>query len=381
MKVQVKKYDPSERPNLSTECTITLKDGPRVRRIAKHLVVLDQHTGLYHHDTITIKSYKRTKDVSTLIQERSIALDGDETKTIIDYISSIRESTIPLKTGAYHLMPSYKPAETEALVRLLDAGNSASVDALAVVLQQAVQRPELLRSVLERVAEQGDVFLAQAATVINLFVYKKAVSDLERLIGDDNAKEVDFQRLLAENPWLFGSEYTQLLSNRHLTRDEQQDFLFVRTTDGYIEVVEIKTPLGSDPLFAYDRSHDTYYAKADLSKVLAQVENYLEKIDRRRDSILSDDGLDANKVRAKIFIGRDGDENQVRALRRLNGDRHRVEVVTFDGLLRIARRVLSYLETAVGPAEVETGQGERASDKDRHGEAGHTTASVHHGDS
>lgn len=44
------------------------------------------------------------------------------------------------------------------------------------------------------------------------------------------------------------------------------------------------------------------------------------------------------------MIGRDGDGPQVRALRRLNGHLHGIEVITFDGLLRIARWVLSYLE-------------------------------------
>ncbi len=47
---------------------------------------------------------------------------------------------------------------------------------------------------------------------------------------------------------MFGSEYSELLDRRRITRDEQADFLLRRTTDGYIELIEIKTPLRGQPL-------------------------------------------------------------------------------------------------------------------------------------
>ena len=363
MKVRVKKYSQSEKPNLSTASTIVLKDGPRVRRVAKHLVVLDEHTGAYHHDSLNIKTYQLTRNACTLQQERSVTLEGDEVRHLADFISSTCRSTTPKKTGEYVLIPTSKLAEADALAKLRDSDDATRVDAFAILLRQSVEHPDLLRSVLERVAQHGDVFLAQAATALNLLAYQKTVANLEQLIQDEGSKEADFQRLLSKNSWLFGSEYNRLLPNRYLTRDEQQDFILARTADGYIEVVEIKTPLNHEPLFAYDRSHNTYYAKAELSKVLAQVENYLEKLDWRRDAILADDGLDANKVRAKIIIGRDGDEHQRQALRRLNGDRHRVEIITFDGLLRIANSVLSFFESGTAPIEADTVQAAQSSDQ------------------
>jgi hypothetical protein len=72
-------------------------------------------------------------------------------------------------------------------------------------------------------------------------------------------------------------------------------------------------------------------------------------LDADRYAIKARDGEDPLKIRAKVIIGRDGDENQKRALRRLNGHLHRIEILTFDQLLRIARNVLSYLESAVRP--------------------------------
>lgn len=88
---------------------------------------------------------------------------------------------------------------------------------------------------------------------------------------------------------------------------------------------------------------------AELSKVIGQVEKYLEKLDAARNSILANDHEDTAKVRAKVIIGRDGDEHQRQALRRFNGHLHRIEILTFDQLPRIARRVLQYLENAMNP--------------------------------
>jgi hypothetical protein len=59
MKIHVTKHDHSSRPNLDNSKTTVLKDGPKVRKVAKHNVVLDEHTGEFHHDAVTIKAYNQ----------------------------------------------------------------------------------------------------------------------------------------------------------------------------------------------------------------------------------------------------------------------------------------------------------------------------------
>ena len=164
------------------------------------------------------------------------------------------------------------------------------------------------------------------------------------MITTPAVREEKFQAHLTKHPWMFGSEYSELLDRRRWTRDENQDFVVRRTTDNYIELIEIKTPLDGASLFNHDKSHDSYYPAADLSKVLGQVERYLEKLDAERNSIFKNDGEDTNKIRAKIVIGRDGEQEQTKALRRHNGHLHRIEIITFDQLLRIARTVIRYLQ-------------------------------------
>jgi len=145
---------------------------------------------------------------------------------------------------------------------------------------------------------------------------------------------------------MFGSEYSELLDRRRWTRDDQQDFMLRRTGDGYLEVIEIKTPLSGKPLFRNDPSHDTLCPGPELSAVLGQALSYIEEIDRDRDRIRVSDEEDTNKIRGRIIIGRDIDAEQVAALRRLNGHLHRVEIMTFDQLVRIAKQVVGYLTTS-----------------------------------
>jgi hypothetical protein len=203
----------------------------------------------------------------------------------------------------------------------------------------------------EQAAHNPHLF-AEAAAAINLARYTKAMETLEVLIKK-SASETEFQKLLKQNPWMFGSEYSELLERRKITRDEQAEFLLRRTTDNYIEIIEIKTPLAGKTLFQHDPSHDSYYARSELSQVIGQVQKYLEEADRTRDHIAQRDSTDPLKIRAKVIIGRDGDDKQRQALRTYNAYLHRIEVMTFDHLQLVAARVVEYLKKLVPRAALD----------------------------
>jgi hypothetical protein len=191
-----------------------------------------------------------------------------------------------------------------------------------------------------KVFETGEESVRQTVAVAaRLAEYRRIRQELAGMI-EEGSRESALQSLLAANPWLFGSEYSELLKRRSWTRDDRLDFMLRRTTDDYLEVIEIKTPF-REPILKYDASHDSYAPASALSLALGQVIRYVEEIERDRDSILAKDNLDTLKVRARLIIGRDGDPPMMAALKNLNGHLHRVEIITFDQLLRIADRVLS----------------------------------------
>jgi hypothetical protein len=178
----------------------------------------------------------------------------------------------------------------------------------------------------------------QARAVIQKIL---AIEKLEELIQADS-EEGEIQKHLKENPWIFGSEYAQLLDRRIWVRDQQKDFMLKRTADDFLEMIEIKRPQNSKLLFAEDNSHSTFYPGSELSKAIGQVINYLEALDADRHRILSVDQEDVNKISAKLIIGRDGNKDQRKALRNLNSHLHRIEILTYDQLLRIAKRFIEF---------------------------------------
>lgn len=345
-------------PDLEQVRSVMLKDGPRVWKQARHTVVRNRHTGAIHHDALVIETTRRIKGILARDKTHTLSLsseDGDEIQKLIDFLLAVRSGALSKTTSQYVVVTApAKGTNAQALRKLVtDVSAAGKIDVLSQVLHLASQDPEVFQALLDRASKDATLF-SEAAAALNLASYKSAVDLLEQMVAaSPELPEREFQTFLTRHPWMFGSEYSELLERRNWNRDEKTDFVVRRTTDGYIEVIEIKTTLGDTALFNYDGSHDSFYAGADLSKSVGQVEKYIESLDCDRMRILALDQEDTNKIRSKIIIGRDGDSNQQKALRRFNGHLHRIEVSTFDQLVRIAKQVLRYLEHAASPADSE----------------------------
>ena len=349
--------DQDKFPDLSQIQKAVLKNTSRVRKVVSHTVIKDRNTHQVHHDAITIKTWRKGKSESKIDYDHSVSLtsDGeDEIQKLINFLLTVRNGATKEGSGSYVVVSTSSVPDSSALQKLLNSVSAeGKADAFAAVVQAATNDIDVFEALIKRASQDPYVF-AEAGAALNLAAFKSAVIELRALIANTEAGEGMFQKHLQKFPWMFGSEYSELLDRRRWTRDENQDFVVRRTADGYIELIEIKTPLGNTPLFNHDKSHDSYYPAAELSKVLGQVQKYIGKLDASRDSILANDREDTNKIRAKIVIGRDGDESQRAALRTLNGHLHRIEVITFDQLLKIAESVISYLESSLRPVEIES---------------------------
>jgi len=358
--VLVKIRQTSSNPNVGEVRQTLLKKGPQAYKVATLFEIKNRETGEFHHFSLRIDHIKKTKK------------EGWEAKPVQ---SATLDGSKPVEEGS-------KIDEIEALFRFLHASvevpagsenadihvmRGEDVQSLSSMLQSVPALPtdeklELIRSLLTEIGtsegstksfvdvlEDADIGVVKHFAAASRFLeYRKAYVELEEMINAENTPEKAFQKHLEKNPWMFGSEYSKLLKRRDWVRDESLDFMLRRTIDGYLEVVEIKKSKTS-ALFNYDRSHDSYYPSVDLSSVLGQCFKYLESLERERDRILIKDRDDALKIRARVIIGRDGDENARSALRNLNDHLHSMEVITYDQLLRIARRVLEvfYDEKAV----------------------------------
>lgn len=333
---------------------LVLKNGPRSFKVATHWMIVDRHTGELHHHAVKIETYQRTRGGWLVLDERSITLDdsdGDELSQLATFLGTILSVSIPSDAGRYLVVPlSDDSVSNESIRRLLDAissGGKAAV--LAESLAMAKGNPDVLRELARSSVDDPEASRIAVAT-LNMARFSAGLRELQRLV-DSDASESAFQKHLTEHHWIFGSEYAELLDKRRFTRDEQQDFVVRRTADNYLEIIEIKTPLEGKPLFVQDPSHHTLYPRSELSAVIGQVAHYLEEMDASRQAIWFEDSEDVNKIRARVILGRDGDAQQTAALRRLNGHLHRIEILTFDQLIRVGRHVLELLEAVLQPGE------------------------------
>jgi len=336
-------------PNVREKVSAVLKNGPKAFRVATLYEIINPETQEHHHWCLKISSIDRTKSKGWAFKaDKSVSLDDEdsnELQVLVDLIKRAQSGEFAGQDGEFHLVPANEMQGIKALLRATKGAN-------------AEQRIRVVRAVLDNLdvnavpagewlkifAAGSDAVRQTIAVSARLAEYKKVRDDLAALIAEgDDAREGALQKLLADNPWLFGSEYSELLSRRNWTRDQKLDFMLRRTADDYLEIIEIKVPI-TQALFRYDPSHDSYAASKPLADVLGQVVRYIAETERNRDHIIAHDGCDTLKIRARIIIGRDGDENQITALREFNAHLHRIEVLTFDQLLRIADRVLSVFE-------------------------------------
>lgn len=344
--------DRAENRDLFRVTSAIISDRQRTRKEVVYTIPASRNSGEIKPANITLKTFRKAPKWSTPEPDRVFTLEEEhrEVSNLFAFLDAIREEGLDHQGGAYLLWRLASGGDSQALRKLVgNATSTGRIDLVADVLQQAGNDPLLLRELLQRAAQNPRLF-EEAAAAMKLAAYRDAVQRLRTLVeANPPVLEGRFQQLLSEHPWMFGSEYSTLLDRRVWSRDHKADFMLRRTTDSFLELIEIKTTLGGRRLFNHDEAHDSYYSIAELTQVIAQVQYYLEDLDADRYQIVVKDHEDPFKIRAKIIIGRDGDEDQQRALRRLNAHQLRIEILTFDQLLRIAENVLSYLERLVEP--------------------------------
>jgi hypothetical protein len=350
--VKVRIREAFSNPNVGKVEQVTLKEGPRAFRLATLFEILNPSTRLTHHYYLKIDSIDRRKAGWFYKPEKSISLEGaepDEIERLFRFLRAHFEGGLVDATEDLHIISSGEYKKLENLLELVPDLASPDLVELIKLIVPRIENAAAYRvdfaEVFERSAPET---VEQIALAARFSRHKNAYDRLRNLVDSGETTENLYQNLLEENPWMFGSEYSELLDRRRWTRDDNLDFMLRRTSDNYLEIVEIKTPF-TEPLFVHDTSHDSYYPSAKLSRVLGQTMRYIAEIERNRDSILSTDGLDTLKIRARAIVGRDGPAEHSEALRQLNAHLHGIEILTFDQLVRIAGRVLAVFERSKEP--------------------------------
>lgn len=345
--VKVRIQESYKNPNVRRVTQTVLKEGPRAFKIASLMEIINPVTDEFHHYSLKIDHIDKTKAGWFYKPERSVRLEGnepDEIEKLLKFLAAAYQDEFNAASGEMHLISSDDYAK---LANLVDAiPNIADTDKIHLVgtlIAQLDEGSSSIASFVNAFEECGTETIQHIATASRLVEYSKSLQKLRELVEDSNTPEREFRKHLEVNPWMFGSEYSELLPRKSWTRDDRLDYMLRKTVDDYLEIVEIKTAF-DDALFLEDRSHDSYYPSSKLSPVIGQITRYIEDVERNRDSILVTDDVDALKIRAKVIVGRDGSAEHQAALRNFNAHLYRIEIITYDQLIKIAERVLSVFD-------------------------------------
>lgn len=206
---------------------------------------------------------------------------------------------------------------------------------------------ELIKALAERSADirtlpqLGETSkLRMVAAAIRVAHRQEALGRLQTLI-DEDALEARFQELLDQNWWMFGCHYVEQIERRRWTTDETIDIL-LRSADSYFDLIELKR--SNAPLMKTD--HGKFVVSADVSDAVNQAAHYITEIERLWPANFQKYGVDLYRLKAKILIGYwPPNEPELvakrAALRMFNSHLHRIEVITYDELARIAQNVVN----------------------------------------
>jgi hypothetical protein len=205
-------------------------------------------------------------------------------------------------------------------------------------------RKALTKFVLGRVSEATgslDIATAYKTTRDAQLVYlERLVAEFDREIARGH-DESWWQTYFGKNILYFQDNYIRRIEKMNVMVAGTQfpDFAVV-TSDGYLDIIEIKKP-GTDLLRLDDARHN-YYWSTEIAKAISQVENYIDNVTKHGDTIrnkLKDDhGIELRiiKPRGIVVAGTaesfSGKPKMADDFRRLNEGLKNVQIVPYDEL-------------------------------------------------
>lgn len=298
--------------------SVILKSGPRVFSEAILGKVIHNTPGLQDF-ILKIGRYKRYPKTPEITDPKSeLTLDNEEFGKLITYLET---NYGPLKLGEGKYL-EVTQNETLPILKQIQKLN----------IPDEKQALELIESGL---------LTDNLQTAINTIKRKKAIEEFEDNLLMDKPESF-WQDWFSKNKWVLGSEYLQIIDERHINVDNIADYL-MEAFDGFVDIVEIKKP-GIDKLWCDALDHGNYIPTSELTKAIIQCQNYIYEIERQSNSIDFLERVKNKKVikpRCLLVFGRSNSWNneQRKAYRILNASLTQITILTYDHLLERIKNI------------------------------------------
>ncbi len=242
------------------------------------------------------------------------------------------------------------PSEALKLKKFLDTiihNNSISdyrfnvdIDSLNEDNVTLISNDEFLKIIQKNISSTDDFY-----NLLSLQKMRIAVKELENIINGNYKNEVEIQKFLKKNIWMFGNNYSQIVEDGKINAKNIMDIV-PENIESFIDIIEVKLP--NEELFRLDQSHNNYYASSKLTKAIAQTQNYIFELEQKSVDFeyQNKNNCKIIKPRGIVLIGSKEqlNENEQRYLRVMNSSYHNIQVMTYQQLLQQANNSLSFFD-------------------------------------
>ena len=321
--------------NIAIAKRAAIKAGPRKYKAASIMHFQDPNTGEIRKKQLQLQTYSFRVDTgidfSPEGKEAHWSCQDNEIENLRIFLNNYQQADTPGK----HIVVKRTDDSIDKLLESLGDQKLEASQLLGLISALANRSDEIHK--LPQFGKSDNLRMVAAA--LRVAYQANALKCLVELI-ENNSKEQGFQELLEENWWMLGGQYVSMIPRRDWTTEESLDLL-LETADRYFEIIELKR--SSAKLFVED--HGNWIVSGDVNRAVNQAAQYISEIEADRSNLLRRYNIDLYKLNAKVVIGHIEDDSDApkkrEALRMYNSHLHRIKVLTYDELIKIADNVVN----------------------------------------
>lgn len=321
-------------PNCHVAQNCVIKKGKQTYKVASILQFKNPTTGAISHHELHVNDYpfRVGTGIHWDIKDRlkHWGCKDEEIERLRAFLETFKAAGSP---GEYTVIEGRHTPSNEELLKLVSELKSPNLVGIISVLADRSEELQVLPPLGETDTRR------MVAAALRASHRMTALNELRRLIQDD-AEEEEFQKLLDRNWWMLGGQYVEKVPKRHWTDEENLDIMLKSADNGY-DIIELKR--SNAPLFK--RHRNKIIVSGDVNDAVNQAGHYISEIERQRDHFIARYGTDLYKIKAKVLIGHISEDDEEEAEKRLalrmyNSHLHNIEVISFDGVVRISDQII-----------------------------------------
>lgn len=325
----------SQIPNCECTQNAIITQGQRTYKVASVLQFRNPDSGQITHREVHFNDFpfRRGTGIQWEVRDRlrHWACKDDEIERVKAFLHSIDETVAP---NHYTVIEGRPHPRASELLTLLQDVDTEHLGGLITALAERAHELQTLPGLGETDHRR------MVASALRASHRTTALNQLQALMAS-GAEERYFQRLLDKNWWMLGGQYVEHVPKRDWTDEENLDMM-LKTADSGYDIIELKRSNAE----LFKRHRNKWIVSSDVNDAVNQAASYISEIDRQRDHFIARYHTDLYKVRAKVLIGtiaddEDAVESKRLALRMYNAHLHHIEVITFDGVVRMCDQIIN----------------------------------------